>query len=125
MLREMYLAAILPKGINRKADIVSPKDVLKMATLNGAVAQGRYDCGIIKEGYKADLAVISLDGPNMYPDYNVINNIVYSAEKSDVILTMVDGRVLYENGEFMTIDIEKTGSQCNKTVNEIVRELGK
>lgn len=123
MLREMYLAAILPKGIYRRADIVSPKDVLKMATVNGAAAQGRYDCGVIKEGYKADLAVISLDSPNMYPDYNVINNIVYSAEKSDVILTMVDGRTLYENGEFMTVDVEKIGSLCNKTVNDIVKEL--
>ena len=123
MLREMYLAAILPKGFNNAADIVSPGDVLKMATLNGAVAQGRYDCGLIKENYKADLAVISLDSPNMYPDYNVINNIVYSAEKSDVILTMVDGRVLYENGEFVTVDIEKIGSECNKIVNEIVGEL--
>lgn len=123
MLREMYLAAILPKGINNAPDIVSPKDVLKMATVNGAVAQGRYDCGIIKENYKADLAVISLDSPSLYPDYDVINNIVYSAEKSDVILTMVDGEVLYENGEFKTVDVEKIGSECNKIVNEVVREI--
>lgn len=123
MLREMYLAAILPKGINNAPDIVSPKDVLKMATVNGAVAQGRYDCGIIKENYKADLAVISLDSPSLYPDFDVINNIVYSAEKSDVILTMVDGEVLYENGEFKTVDVEKIGSECNKIVNEVVREI--
>lgn len=123
MLREMYLAAILPKGINNAPDIVSPKDVLKMATVNGAVAQGRYDCGIIKENYKADLAVISLDSPSLYPDFDVINNIVYSAEKSDVILTMVDGEVLYENGEFKTVDVEKIGSECNRIVNEVVREI--
>lgn len=123
MLREMYLAAILPKGFNNAPDIVTPKDVLKMATVNGAAAQGRYDCGLIKENYKADLAVISLDKPSMYPDYDVINNIVYSAEKSDVILTMVDGEVLYENGEFKTIDVEKIGNECNRIVNEVIREV--
>lgn len=123
MLREMYLAALLPKGINNKADIVTPKDILKMATVNGAIAQGRYDCGLIKKDYKADLAVISLDSPSMYPDFDVLNNIVYSAEKSDVVLTMVDGEVLYENGEYMTIDIEKIGAECNKIVNEVVAEV--
>ena len=94
-----------------------------MATVNGAVAQGRYDCGIIKENYKADLAVISLDSPSMYPDFDIINNIVYSAEKSDVILTMVDGEILYENGEFMTIDVEKIGRECNRIVNEVAGEV--
>ena len=123
MLREMYLAAILPKGMNNAPDIVMPKDVLKMATVNGAVAQGRYDCGIIKENYKADLAVISLDSPSMYPDFDIINNIVYSAEKSDVILTMVDGEILYENGEFTTIDVEKIGRECNRIVNEVAGEV--
>lgn len=125
MLREMYLAAILPKGFYNAPDIVTPKDVLKMATANGAKAQGREDCGLIKENYKADIAVLSLDSPAMYPDYDVINNIVYSAEKSDVVLTMVDGEVLYENGEFMTIDVEKIGRECNKIVGEVTREVNR
>lgn len=125
MLREMYLAALLPKGINNKADIVTPKDVLKMATVNGAKAQGRYDCGLVKEGFKADLAVISLDKPSMYPDFDVVNNIVYSAEKSDVVMTMVDGEILYENGEFKTVDVEKIGAECNRIVGEVVKELQK
>lgn len=121
--REMYLAALLPKGIRGQADIISPKENIKMATLNGAVAQGRFDTGLIKEGFRADLTVIDTDKPNLYPDFDILNNIVYSAEKSDVVLTMVDGEVLYKNGEFSTIDIEKIGFEVNRTVKEVVREV--
>ena len=123
MIKEMYLAAILPKGINNKADIVTPKQILKMATRNGALAQGREDCGLVKENYKADLIVLDLNKANMYPDYDVVNNIVYSANKSDVILTMVDGEVLYRDSEFRYIDVEKIGFECNRIVREVVKEV--
>lgn len=123
IMREMYLAAILPKGIQNRADIVTPKDVFKMATVNGYKAQGRLDCGIIKEGYKADLVVFDLDKPNMYPDFDVLNNIVYSANKSDVVLTMVDGKVLYKNGVFTTIDVEKIGAEVSRLVREVEKEV--
>ena len=43
----------------------------------------------------------------MYPVHNLVNNVVYSASGSDVILTMVDGKVLYREGEYLTLDIEK------------------
>lgn len=123
IMREMYLAAILPKGIYNRADIVSPEDVYKMATVNGYKAQGRTDCGIIKKGYRADLVVLNMNKPNMYPDWNVLNNIVYSAEKSDVVLTMVDGKVLYKDGEFTTIDVEKVGSEVSRLVRTIADEV--
>ena len=119
----MYLAALLPKGVNGQADIVSPKEIIKAATYGGAAAQCRFDTGIIKEGFKADLCVIDTDKPSLYPDFDILNNIVYSAEKSDVVLTMVDGEVLYKNGEFMTVDIEKVGFEVNRVVKEVVGEV--
>lgn len=123
IMREIYLAAILPKGIYNRADIVTPSDVYKMATVNGYKAQGRPDCGAVKVGNRADLIVIDLNKPNMYPDFDIMNNLVYSAEKSDVILTMIDGRVLYKNGEYTSIDIEKIGYEVNKIVKEVVNEV--
>ena len=123
IMREMYLAALLPKGIHNRADIVSPEDVFKMATVNGYKAQGRTDCGVIKTGYRADLVVLDMNKPNLYPDWNVLNNIVYSAEKSDVVLTMVDGKVLYKNGEFTTVDVEKIGSEVSRLVREVADEV--
>ncbi|MGN0539258.1 MAG: amidohydrolase [Candidatus Fimenecus sp.] len=123
IMREMYLAAILPKGVCNRADIVTPRDVFKMATVNGYKAQGRADCGVIKEGFKADLVVFDLDKPNMYPDFDVLNNIVYSADKTNVVMTMVDGRVLYKNGEFMTVDVEKIGYEVSRLVRQVESEV--
>lgn len=123
IMREMYLAALLPKGFLNRPDVLSPEEVFKMATVNGYRAQGRTDCGVIKVGNRADLTVLNLDSPNMYPDFNTFNNIVYSADKSNVMLTMADGRVLYKNGEFMTIDVERLGFEINKAVKEIVSEV--
>lgn len=123
IMREMYLAALLPKGINNKADIITPQDIYKMATVNGYKAQGRNNCGAIKAGNKADLIVLDMTSPNMYPDFDVLNNIVYSANKSNVVLTMVDGEVLYKNGEFTTIDVEKMGYEVSKLVRQVVSEV--
>lgn len=123
IMREMYLAAILPKGMCNRADIVTPRDVFKMATVNGYKAQGRADCGVIKEGFKADLIVMNLNTPNMYPDFDIFNNIIYSADKSNVVLTMVDGKVLYKNGEFMTVDVEKIGYEVSRLVRQVKSEV--
>lgn len=123
MLREMYLAALLPKGIGKKADVLSAAEVLKMATVNGAKAQLRFDTGLIKEGYKADLVVIDTDKPNMHPMFDALSNIVYSCEKSDVVMTVVDGNVLYKDGEYTTIDIEKVKYEVDSTVKQVVSEV--
>lgn len=123
MLREMYLASLLPKGMSGKADIVSPKEIIKMATVNGAIAQGRFSTGLIKEGFKADITVLDMSSPNMYPDFDILSNIVYSGSKSDVVLTMVEGEVLYKDKEFTTIDVEKMGYEVSKLVREVVKEV--
>ena len=72
---------------------------------------------------RQDLIVIDIDQPNMYPVHNMINNLVYSAAGSDIVLTMVDGNVLYENGEYKTIDMEKTVFEAEKATKQILLSL--
>ena len=62
-------------------------------------------------------------GPHMHPVHDLKNNLVYSASGSDVLLTMVDGRVLYENGEYTTIDVEKTIFEAEKATQKILAKL--
>lgn len=81
--------------------------VLKMATLGSARCMGYDDCDCIKVGSKADLTVIDMHKPNMQPINDITKNIVYSGSKDNVKLTMVNGKILYENGEFPLYDIEK------------------
>ena len=107
MFEEVKLFAVLHKGIAKKATVTDAYTALKLATVNGNIAQGRKNCGKIAEGYLANLILVDFDKPHLTPCHNVISNLVYAAKGSDVVMTMVHGKVLYENGEFKTIDIEK------------------
>ena len=118
-MEEMKFFALAAKGFTGNPAVVSPKEALRAATLAGAKAQGRENTGLIREGFRADIVVIDTDKPYMYPVHNILNNIVYSASGSDVVLTMCDGKVLYRDGEYMTIDIEKTvfeAQRCTKNI---------
>lgn len=123
MMEELHLAAVVSRGISQDANAVSNADMLKMATLNGALAQGRTDCGLIKAGYRADIAVIDTDRPHMQPDFDTLSNIMFSAQASDVVLTMTDGKVVYKNGEYMFIDKEKVYHEVNRRFERILGEL--
>ena len=80
-------------------------------------------CGALREGAKADLIVIDISGANMHPIHSIINNLVYSCSGGDVEMTMVDGKVLYEKGNYRTIDIEKTIYQAEKATKKILERL--
>ena len=71
-----------------------------MATVNGARAMGLTDCDVLAKGKKADIIMIELQQPNMQPINNIEKNIVYSGSKQNVKMTMINGRVLYEDGRF-------------------------
>ena len=113
LFEEIKLAALLAKGVANDPTAVSAYDVLKMATVNGAGAQDRANIGQIKEGFDADLILIDANALNMNPLYDVMGAIVYGAHGSDVKLTMVQGKILFENGEFTTIDTEKALHEVN------------
>ena len=98
--REMYLAAVLQKLRCEDAAALPADDVLHMATVGGAQAMGLSDCDALAPGKQADLIVIDLQRPNMQPVHNAARNLVYSGSKENVRLTMIAGRVLYENGAF-------------------------
>ena len=100
MFREMYLVTALQKYAEDDASACPADTVLEMACVGGARAMGLACCDDIAPGKKADLAVIDLHRPNMQPLNNIGKNLVYAGSKENVRLTMVNGRVLYENGEF-------------------------
>lgn len=107
LFREIYTASLLAKGTLRNPSLGKAGDILKMATENGAFAQRREKAGKIAVGYAADLVLLSLDSLNTIPTYDATYTAVYSASSRDVLMTVVDGRILYENGAFTTLDIER------------------
>lgn len=120
---EMKTLALLAKIKGGDGTIIRPEEVLYSATRAGALAQGREESGLIKEGFKADLTVVDMDVPNMQPIYDVRNNLVYSASGKDVRLTMVDGKVLYKDGEYCTVDVEKVMAETDAARKKILSEM--
>ncbi|MBE6981232.1 MAG: hypothetical protein E7437_02780 [Ruminococcaceae bacterium] len=89
--------------------------VLMMATVCGARAQGRAaQCGMLKEGMAADLILVDFTAPHLMPCHNVMNGLVFSAKGGDVAMTMVDGKILYQNGRFPTIDLQAVVSELTE-----------
>lgn len=122
MFREMYLTTVLAKLREKDAAVMDANQVLKMATINGAKAMGLYQCDTLERGKLADLIVIDLNQPNMQPINNITKNLVYSGSKSNVVLTMVNGRILYENGRFyIGEEPEKIYEKANTYLNAIKR----
>lgn len=119
MFREMYLAAVTQKLKTSDAAACDAAELLKAATVGGAHCMGLYNCDIIDTGKKADLTVIDLHRPNMQPINNIIKNIVYSGSKENVKLTIINGKILYENGEFIGTDIEKIYYEVQKITDRL------
>lgn len=120
MFREMFLVTGLAKVRERDAAAVPVEEVLYMATAGGARAMELSDCDSLEEGKFADLILIDLNQPNMQPENDFVKNIVYSGSKSNVALTMVNGRILYEKGEFFIgIDPKEVYAKANEIIGRM------
>ena len=119
MFREMYLIEATQKLNDKDAASTDPIEILKAATIGSAHCMGLYDCDTIDKGKTADLIVIDLHKPSMQPINNILKNIVYSGSKDIVKMTMVNGRILYENGEFKGVDAEKIYYNAQKATDRL------
>jgi len=107
MWEEINLAALIHKGARQDPLAVRAEEAFRMATANGARALGFNNTGQIREGFSADMVLIDLSKPHYLPEHNIVSNLAYSAQASDVETVFVDGRILYDKGEFKTLDREK------------------
>lgn len=120
---EMHLVSLVHKGVSGDPTFLQPKALLKAATRAGYLAQRRPDGGLIKEGFAADLAVIDLDRPHLLPENDLASHLVHSAQATDVYMTIVGGDVLYENGEFKTIDAERAMADAKRVTAAILARM--
>ena len=122
-LEEIKTMALVAKVKHMDPTLITPAQALYAATRRGALAQGRSDCGILKEGMKADILAFRTDTPEMNPVHDMMNNMVYSASDGDIAMTVIDGEVLYEDGEFTNLDIERICFEAAKAADGILKEL--
>lgn len=120
MFREMFLVTGLAKLKENDPAVVDAVEVLKMATVNSAVSMGLDNCDVLKEGKQADMIMIDLMQPNMQPLNNIAKNVVYSGSKLNIKMTMINGKILYENGQFADfINVEEIYQKANEILDRL------
>ncbi len=123
MFREMFLVTGLSKFRENDATSIDATNVLHMATVNGAKSMQLNRADILAKGKYADIIMIDMHQPNMQPIHNIPKNLVYSGNKSNVIMTMINGKILYLNGHFnIGEDPEHIYQKCNKIVQRMLTE---
>lgn len=123
MLEELSLASLLQKGVTRDSAFMGPLETLTAASRTGFLSQGRCDSGLIQEGARADLVVFELDRPHLTPDFDILSNIVYAADRNDIVMTISDGRIVYRDGQFPTLDIRRVMQEVRRICREKERAL--
>lgn len=121
MLDEMRVAGLVAKGVACDPTVFSAEQVLYCGTRAGALSQGRDDCGDVAVGYRADLVVMNTDTIGFCPAHAPLSNLLYAAGSRSVYMTMVDGKPLYRNGEFLTLDIERVRFETQRCTDNILK----
>jgi 5-methylthioadenosine/S-adenosylhomocysteine deaminase len=123
MWEEMRTAALLHKGVNRDPLCVTASEALRMATYEGARAFGFAQKGMIREGWMADLVLVDLDRPHYIGvnEENLAAYIVYAGSSADVRGTMVNGKWLYRNGDYPTLDREEIVQRAREAREAIIK----
>ncbi|MCL1987399.1 MAG: amidohydrolase [Firmicutes bacterium] len=119
LFEEIKMASILQKYLTEDPTAIPALSALQMATVNGAKAQGRTG-GTIQVGNDADLVLLDFNSPRQIPYVNPVVNLAYSVTGRDVAMTLCQGKILYENGNFLTLDIEKILHESQKIAKEIL-----
>ena len=100
MFREIYLTSVLSKFKENDPASIDAFEILKMATINSALMIGLEKSTFLEKGNFADIIMINIHKPDMQPINNIIKNIVYSGNKLDVEMTMINGKILYYKNKF-------------------------
>ena len=116
---EMRQASLLQKVDALDPTSTPAETVFEMATVNGADAAGFERVGKLKEGWKADIIGISTDLTRATPLHDVLSHLVFAAHGEDVAFTMVDGDVLYEDGEFAHVDAEAIRREARNAAPDV------
>ncbi len=119
MLETLKFACLLQKVQHLDAAVLTSLDTLQMATLGGARALGRNDLGEISPGKKADFVLYKPDCLKSAPVVNPINNLVYCSESENIVCTVINGNVVYENRQFSGAKVETVLENLIKCASRI------
>lgn len=114
MWEEMQTAALIHKGVSYDPTAIPAQTAVELATSGGAHALGYSDLGELKEGHLADIILVDRNGFHWQPQYNVTSLLAYAAQSSDVDTVMINGKLVMQHRQLLTIDEERLRSEITK-----------
>ena len=124
MFAEMRLAALL-QAVRLGPGLLPARDVVWMATRDGARTLGLdREIGSIEIGKRADVIVVGLGGPHQAPAHDPYSTLVYATSASDVRTTIVDGRVLVDQGRLTELDLSATLDLAGRQGRQLADRAG-
>lgn len=124
---EMRAAALIQKGTLLDPTVMPAEKVFEMATIEGAKALGQEnEIGSLEPGKKADIAIVDMDKLHEEPatQTDIIKKLVYASKASDVVTTIVNGKILMENRKLMTLNEREIKDRCNRLIVRLVEKAG-
>ncbi len=124
MIEEMRTASFLHKTVKKDSIILPAPELIRMSTILGAKALGLdNEIGSIEIGKKADLIFLDYKKPHLVPFHNCPSHVVYSAFGSDVDTVIINGKVIMQNREVLTLNEVEVMDKAQKAFEELL-ELG-
>ncbi|MFX1512310.1 MAG: amidohydrolase family protein [Promethearchaeota archaeon] len=123
MLEELSFCAMVHKMDAKDPTVISAATALRFGTANPArIFPNNVAAGVIEEGVPADFVVYDMWRPNGVPMIHPLSNLIYSISSRNVVLTVCNGRILYQDGEYKTLKIEDVLTSCQKISERMVEE---
>lgn len=126
MIKEMSTVAKLHKVTRLNPTVMDAQTVVRMATIDGAKALGMENfIGSLEIGKKADIIIIGLDKPHLTPLYCEYSHLVYAMSGADVDTVIINGKVVMENRQLLTIDEEEVMHKVREIAEKVKQSLRK
>ncbi|PWI46962.1 hypothetical protein CEE45_14065 [Candidatus Heimdallarchaeota archaeon B3_Heim] len=121
MFEEMSFEALIHKAVYKDPTVVTSTEVVRMATCNAQTLFPK-NCysGTLLENTRADLTVLDLDSPGTTPVIDPVSHLCYAIGREQVVMTIIDGSIVYQNGKFLTLDITKVKNEAQRVTNRLL-----
>ena len=119
MFKEMFLLSVLQKLKHNDPIAIKAEEIIQYATINNAKIMGLNNCCTLKPGQLADIIMIDLSKPSMRPINNIISNLVYAGSKDIIKMTMVNGKILYKDNQFLVDDVKMIYDKCQQIIERM------
>ncbi len=121
MFEEMSFEALIHKAVYKDPTVVTSTEVVRMATCNAhSLFPKDVYSGTLLKDTSADLVVLDLDSPGTTPIIDPVSHLCYAIGRENVVMTVIDGSIVYQEGKFLTLDVKRVQDEAQRITNRLL-----